>query len=106
MAKSPSKFPESQNPPSRPDKTLQWLEQSRDSWREKTKATKSELKKKTLAVKRARENRDHLHEELKQERCKNQKMLTQKEIELQELREQLAKANQQIEDLKKKRWHH
>src|SRR5271163_4444466 len=26
---------------SRPDKTLQWLEESRDSWKEKTKATKN-----------------------------------------------------------------
>lgn len=103
MHRSSSESLESQNPPSRPDKTLLWLEKSRNSWREKAKSTKEELKKKTLAVKRARETRDRFYEELKQERCKNQEVLSQKEIELQELRDYLAKANQQIEDLKKKR---
>lgn len=101
-----SKFLDPIHPTSRPDKTLQWLEKSRDSWKEKTKETKDELKKKKLAVKRAREDRDQIDEELKQERRKSQEALTQKDIELENLRNQLAKANQQVEDLKKKRLLH
>ena len=98
-----SQFLDPSNPTSRPDKTLQWLEKSRDSWKRKTKETKEELKKKKLAVKRARENRGQLEEELKQALYKSQEALTQKDTELENLRDQLAKANQQVEELKKKR---
>lgn len=48
--------------PARIDKTLKWLEESRDSWKGKTKVAKDDLKKKKLAV-RTREM-----EELKKKR--------------------------------------
>lgn len=94
---------------SRPDKTLQWLEESRDSWKEKTKVTKDDLKKQKLAVKRARDGRDLIHEELSKEKTAHYRAreeVSQKEIEIAELKTQLAKAMQQIEGLKKKRLLH
>jgi len=103
MDTSQPKHPESLKLPHRVDKTLQWLEKSRNSWKEKTKETKEELKKKKLAVRRARENRDLLQEELWGERRKCQEALTKKDAEIAELKAQLAKVNQQVEDLKKKR---
>lgn len=92
--------------PSRPDKTLQWLEKSRDSWKEKIKVTKDDLKKKKLAVKRARIGRDQLDEELSKEKAAHyraQEQLSQKDSEIAELKTQLAKVTQQVEDLKKKK---
>lgn len=91
---------------SRPDKTLQWIEESRDSWKEKTKATKDDLKKQKLAVKRARSSRDLLHEELSKEKTahyRTREELSQKDIEIAELKTQLEKATQRVEELKKKR---
>lgn len=91
---------------SRPDKTLQWIEESRDSWKEKTKATKDDLKKQKLAVKRARNGRDLLHEELSKEKTahyRTREELSQKDIEIAELKTQLKKATQHVEELKKKR---
>src|SRR5271168_94049 len=91
---------------SRPDKTLQWLEESRDSWKEKTKATKDDLKTQKLAVKRARSGRDLLQEELSREKTahyRSREELDQKDIEIAELKTQLEKVTQQVEDLKKKR---
>jgi hypothetical protein len=90
----------------RPDKTLQWLEESRDSWKGKTKETKNDLKKQRLAVKRARSGRDLLHEELSKEKAahyRTREELSQKDIEISELKTQLEKATQQVEELKKKR---
>ena len=91
---------------SRPDKTLQWLEDSRDSWKGKTKETKNDLKKQKLAVKRARNGRDLLHEELSREKTAHYRAreeLSQKDIEIAELKTLLEKATQQVEELKKKR---
>jgi hypothetical protein len=91
---------------SRPDKTLQWLEESRDSWKEKTKVTKDDLKKQRLAVKRAISGRDLLHEELSKEKTAHYRAreeLSQKDVEIAALKAQLEKATQQVEELKKKR---
>jgi hypothetical protein len=91
---------------SRPDKTLLWLEESRNSWKEKTKVTKDDLKKQKLAVKRARSSRDLLHEELSREKTAHYRAreeLSQKDIEIAELKTLLEKASQQAEELKKKR---
>ncbi len=87
--------------PVRVDKALGWLEKSRDTWKEKTLKAKLELKKKTLATKRARKQRDELEKKLKEER-KAQEELKQKEQEIKELKEELEKSQQQIEILKKK----
>ena len=48
----------------RVDKTLQWLEVSRDQWKQKAKDAKEELKKRTLAVRRAQDDRTELQEAL------------------------------------------
>ncbi len=92
--------------PLRPDKTLKWLTKSRDSWKEKTKETKTDLKKKNLAVKRARNGRDVLQEELLKEKAAHDKAreeLNQKDFEIAELKIRLEKATRQAEDLKKKK---
>lgn len=91
---------------SRPDKTLQWLEESRNSWKEKTKVTKDDLKKQKLAVKRARSGRDLLDEELSKEKTAHYRAreeVSQKDSEIAELKIQLARVTQQVEELKKKR---
>jgi chromosome segregation ATPase len=94
--------------PERIDKTLDWFETSRDSWRDKAKIAKEELKKKTLAVKRARESREEFKERLA-EREKayrdSQELLEQKNLEIIQLQKQLAGAQVQIEELKKKHLH-
>jgi len=90
----------------RPDKTLQWLEESRDSWKEKTKTTKEDLKKQKLAVKRARSGRDLLHEELSKEKTDHYRAreeLVEKDIEIANLKTQLEQLTQQVESLKKKK---
>jgi len=91
--------------PLRVDKKLQWLEESRDSWKEKTITSKYELQKQKIAVKRARESRDLFHEELSKEKTahyRTQEELSQKDIEIAKLKSQLENASQQIEELKKK----
>ena len=90
---------ESTEKPIRVDKTLQWLETSRDSWKEKTKESKTKLKITTLALKRAREHRDQLEEE----RHSIQKHLDQKDKEIAMLKRKLEQSTQEIETLKKKR---
>lgn len=109
MKNTPLNSPEAQKLPLRLDKTLQWLEESRDSWKEKTKATKDSLKKQKLAVKRAREGRESLHYELTKEKeshCRSQEELSQRNAEVAKLKVQLEEANQQIELLKKKTSRH
>lgn len=95
--------------PARIDKTLEWLEESRDSWKEKAKVAKDSLKKRTLAVKRARDGRDLLEEELSKEKTAHRQareQLSQKDAEITELRAQLAKRTQEAEEFKKKRLLH
>jgi chromosome segregation ATPase len=90
--------------PERIDKTLNWLGTSRDNWRDKTKIAKDELKKKTLAVKRARETRDEYKELLEQQEKAyraSQDLLEQKNFEIIQLQKQLAEVQVQVEELKK-----
>ena len=90
--------------PARVDKALQWLEESRDSWKKKTITSKYELKKQKTAVKRARKSRDLLHEEWSKEKTahyRTQDTLNQKEVEIVQLKAQLEKSDQQVEELKK-----
>lgn len=47
------------------DKTIAWLIQSRDQWKDKCTAAKLQLKRQTLATKRAREGRLQLKTQLK-----------------------------------------
>jgi len=95
--------------PARIDKTLEWLEESRDSWKEKAKVAKDSLKKRTLAVKRARDGRDLLEEELSKEKtahCQAREQLSQKDAEITELKTQLEKRTREAEEFKKKRLLH
>lgn len=85
--------------PARLDKTLSWLKVSRDSWKEKTRESKTKLKIATLAVKRARESRDEIEKEL----YNRQKQLDQKDAEISMLKKKLEQAAQEVESLKKKR---
>lgn len=48
---------EPKNFPARPDKTIDWLNKSRDHWKGKTQMTKAELKVAKQAQKRARQSR-------------------------------------------------
>lgn len=91
--------------PERIDKTLDWPETSRDSRKNKAKAAKAELKKRTLAVKRARESGEEYKEHLKQveeDRLAYQKELDQKASRINRLEKQLAETQREIEELKKK----
>lgn len=85
------------------DKTVQWLAESRESWKEKTKASKAELKVTTLALKRARDDRALYSRQAKEERLKARQELKKKDAEIEELKKRLEYADQKIEQLKKKR---
>lgn len=85
--------------PTRLDKTLSWLKVSRDSWKEKTRESKTKLKIATLGIKRARESRNEIEKEL----YKSQKQVDQKDAEIAILKKKLEQATQEVEILKKKR---
>lgn len=89
--------------PERIDKTLQWLTKSRGSWKEKTQESKAKLKTTTLALKRAREERDKWTAQLREERVETQSKLSQKDNEIAILKKQLEQANHEVEKLKKKK---
>lgn len=91
--------------PERVDKTLNWFKESRDSWREKNKTSKYELKKQKLAVKRARKNRDDLLEKLLEEQVTHNQLqddLKKKDAEISKLQSQLEQINKEVNILKKK----
>lgn len=73
------------------DKTIEWLEHSRDQWKMKCLEAKLQLKRQTLATKRAREGRSDLKDELKEAR--------ERILELESISEKQAR---QLDDLKKK----
>lgn len=85
--------------PARLDKTLDWLRVSRDSWKEKTRESKTKLKIATLGIKRARESRDEIEKELHNK----QQQLDQKDDEIAILKKKLEQMTQEVETLKKKR---
>lgn len=93
------------NLPTRIDKTIAWLETSRDVWKEKAKEAKNELKKKKQAVKRNLAIRDSLEKALedeKQARLEKEEALLRKEREVDELQKELARLRGECESLKKK----
>jgi hypothetical protein len=86
-----------QNPPSlfpRIDKTIAWLILSRDQWKDKCIAAKLQLKRQTLAVKRAREGRLQLKSDLKALKELNQ-----------QLESKVQSQHNQLLELKKKHSH-
>lgn len=83
--------PTSEQTAPRIDKTIEWLNQSRDQWKEKCLLAKTQLKRQTLSTKRLRDGRHSLKAELKSMR---------KHVEM--LQAKLEEQNEQIIDLKKK----
>lgn len=74
------------------DKTIEWLSLSRDTWKEKCLEAKLQLKRQTLATKRAREGRVILKSEVKR---------LQDHIAV--LEAKLADQEKHLSDIKKKR---
>lgn len=103
MNRENSNDKDSTEKPVRLDKTLEWFRISRDSWKEKTKESKTKLKIATLGLKRARENRDEIEEKFKKELGDIQKQLDQKDAEIAMLKNKLKQTAQEVENLKKKR---
>ena len=87
------------------DRSLRWLEFSRDSWKEKCLASKLQLKIKTLGLKRARKSGDNLRLKLKAQ-SKNaarlQSELNGAHDEIERLKRVLASREEELADLKKK----
>jgi chromosome segregation ATPase len=100
-----SQSSESKKLSSRPDKTIRWLNKSRDGWRDKTLATKSELKVVKQAQKRARESREEWKNQYNQlETAKQQqdRILKEKDEEITTLKTMLQTVERENEELKKK----
>ena len=91
------------SPPPRVDKTLQWFDKSRNSWKQKTQVSKAKLKTTTLALKRSRDDRDKYAEKFNKERRNTRERLHQKDIEISILKQQLEQAHKEVEVLKKKK---
>jgi chromosome segregation ATPase len=91
--------------PLRPDKTIDWLNKSRDEWKEKTFASKAELKVAKQAQKRAIASRKQWKghcKGLKEEQAQKEKDLKKKEKEIAELEAKIIQLKQENEELKKK----
>ena len=92
--------------PERVDKALEWLKISRDSWKAKAREAKLKLKKQTLAVKRAREERDHLKcrlELVDTHEAHDSQKVRKLELDNERLKQELDEARHQLEDSKKKK---
>lgn len=93
---------ESKHLPARPDKTIDWLNKSRDDWKSKTQATKSELKVAKQAQKRARQSRQEWKEEYQQLRQQQAIAMAEKSEEISNLKTKVQELEQENADLKKK----
>jgi hypothetical protein len=108
MSKTPntnSKDTQIRCSPKRIDKTLEWLEKSRDVWKDKCVVAKLDLKKKTLSVKRLRDGRDEWKYRAQQAAMTAQKMKSEQEallLEIGQLKQELSRKNNELEKLKKK----
>jgi len=69
----------------------------------KNPSKQSRLKTTTLALKRAREDRDKHTEKFKKERRNDRARLRQKDVEIAVLKQQLEQAHEEVEALKKKK---
>jgi len=91
--------------PLRPDKTIEWLNKSRDEWKDKTLTSKASLKVAMQAQKRARISRDEWKahcEKLKAEQARSKLKIRGKDKEISELEATIAQLKQENEELKKK----
>ena len=93
---------ESKNLPARPDKTIDWLNKSRDDWKNKTQATKAELKVAKQAQRRARQSRQEWKEEYQQLERQLAAVMTEKDEENSNLKTKVQELERENEELKKK----
>ena len=92
---------EPKNFPARPDKTIDWLNKSRDDWKTKTQATKSELKVAKQAQKRARQSRQEWKTEYLQLKRQQAIAMAEKSEEISILKTKVQELEQENADLKK-----
>lgn len=91
--------------PKRIDKTLDWLADSRDKWKEKCTDTKLKLKRQTLALKRTRDSRNEwkVHNDaLKQELFQSKDEIKSLNRHIDCLMSQLEELEDEISSIKKR----
>lgn len=93
---------ESKNFPARPDKTIDWLNKSRDDWKGKTQATKAELKVAKQAQKRARQSRQEWKEQCRQLERQQAMALAEASEKITNLKTKVQELENENADLKKK----
>lgn len=101
MPQASEESKKSGNLPARPDKTIDWLNKSRDDWKSKTQATKSELKVAKQAQKRARQSRQEWKAEYQQLRQQQAIVIAEKSEEISNLKTKVQELEQENADLKK-----
>lgn len=93
---------ESKNFPARPDKTIDWLNKSRNDWKNKTQVTKAELKVAKQAQKRARRSRQKWKEEYQLIQRQQSAILAERSEEISNLKTKIQELEHENADLKKK----
>ena len=92
---------ESKNFPARPDKTIDWLNKSRNDWKGKTQATKAELKVAKQAQKRARQGRQEWRTQCRELEKQQSTLLAEKNEEITNLKTKVQELEHENVDLKK-----
>jgi chromosome segregation ATPase len=95
---------ESKSFPARPDKTIDWLNKSRDDWKGKTQTTKVQLKVAKQAQKRARQSRQEWRAQCRELEKQQQALLAEKSAEVTNLKTKVQELEHENADLKKKYW--
>ena len=93
---------ESEKFPARPDKTINWLNKSRNDWKSKSQATKAELKVAKQAQRRARQSRQEWKEECRLLERQQAAILAGTREEIENLKTKVQELEQENADLKKK----
>ncbi len=93
---------ESKNFPARPDKTINWLNKSRDDWKGKTQTTKAKLKVAKQAQKRARQSREEWRDQYRELEKQQSILLAEKSEEITNLKTKIQGLEHENADLKKK----
>ena len=91
----------SKNFPARPDKTIDWLNKSRDDWKGKTQATKVELKVAKQAQKRARHSRQEWKTQYQELKKQQSMLLAEQSKEITTLKITVQELEHENADLKK-----
>ena len=98
----PQTSQESKGLPARPDKTIDWLNKSRDDWKGKTQATKAELKVAKQAQRRARQSREEWKVHCREQEKQQSMLLAEKSEEIISLKTKVQELENENADLKKK----